>query len=661
MRIVTRSPCCLQVLSVLFALVVAERALASPPPLEIYGATPKTERVELSPDGTMLAIVGTENDKHLLSIQRIGAGGLVSVPLGDLKLANLDWVGNDYIVIYRHDADTLGYGGDVQNFLQGAIIKVKDGSVKPLVRPSPNFLPKVFGRYGFAQQDGHWFGYYGLIPTRPSTDRTSTTGSFEQRYPDLDRIDLESGGITKVAAGAEQNRRWVLDDKGQIVAESEYDPNSGNWRVFLPGSSSKSLVSGHSPFSFALDGLSRSPGTVLMEIGGEDAEIVELHLDNGKVERFLPPGDALHMIHSPSTRLLLGAVGKDMSETAMYDPTLDRRYHALAKAFQGKSLHLASVSADLNRIVVHVSGGDVAGTWQLVDFKTGKADPVAEDYPDLPDAMIGKAQMIDYRAGDGLALQGVLTLPPGTAPHGLPLVVLPHGGPESFDFVHFDWWAQAFAARGYAVFQPNFRGSGGYGTGLRNAGFGQWGRKMQTDISDGVAALAAQGIVDPHRSCIVGASYGGYAALAGVTLQHGLYRCAASYGGVTDMHDMMHFEKDFDRGDQRHYSDPAMRYWISYLGVESADDTALDALSPRIRAAEADAPVLLIYGEKDTVVPPSQSKNMAVALKYADKAVELAELDDEDHWLSRTKTRQDMLKAMVAFVEKYNPPDKPPH
>ncbi len=101
-------------------------------------------------------------------------------------------------------------------------------------------------------------------------------------------------------------------------------------------------------------------------------------------------------------------------------------------------------------------------------------------------------QMIDYRAADGLAMQGVLTLPPGVPAHNLPLVVLPHGGPRPVTGCHFDWWAQAFAVRGYAVFQPNFRGSSGYGTAFRNAGFGQWGRKMQSDISDGVAALAAK-------------------------------------------------------------------------------------------------------------------------------------------------------------------------
>jgi dipeptidyl aminopeptidase/acylaminoacyl peptidase len=345
----------------------------------------------------------------------------------------------------------------------------------------------------------------------------------------------------------------------------------------------------------------------------------------------------------------------DDNDSIMFDPILDRHYRSIAKAFAGHSVRLVSVSDDMSRIVLHVSGTDTAGTWQLVDFKTGKATPVADDYPKIPDDMIGKVVMTDYRASDNLPLQGVLTLPPGIAAQNLPLVVLPHGGPEARDRVHFDWIAQAFAVRGYAVFQPNFRGSSGYGLGFRNAGFGQWGRKMETDVSDGVAALASQGVIDPDRVCIVGASYGGYAALAGVTLQHGLYRCAASYGGVSDPRGLIYNLKAHDAGDAQHYADPAMRYTLSYLGFQSPDDPGLDAVSPRVQAKAADAPILLIYGEKDTVVPPRQSTDMASALKNAGKPVELVELDGEDHWLSRSQTRLQMLKAMVAFVEKYNP------
>jgi dipeptidyl aminopeptidase/acylaminoacyl peptidase len=251
-------------------------------------------------------------------------------------------------------------------------------------------------------------------------------------------------------------------------------------------------------------------------------------------------------------------------------------------------------------------------------------------------------------------MHGVLTLPPGRTAHGLPVVVLPHGGPQARDYPGFDWWAQAFAARGYAVFQPNFRGSSGYGRAFVDAGHGQWGRKMQTDISDGLAALAVQGIVDPKRACIVGASYGGYAALAGVTVQHGLYRCAVADAGVADLRQMLKYE---DAKSGYDASSSTMRYWKQFMGASSASDDSLDAISPAALAGQADAPILLIHGKDDTVVPFAQSLEMQAALKRANKPVEMVVMPNEDHWLSRPETRLSMLTAAVAFVQKYNPAD----
>jgi dipeptidyl aminopeptidase/acylaminoacyl peptidase len=224
---------------------------------------------------------------------------------------------------------------------------------------------------------------------------------------------------------------------------------------------------------------------------------------------------------------------------------------------------------------------------------------------------------------------------------------MPHGGPEARDYPAFDWWAQAFASQGYAVFQPNFRGSDGYGVKFRDAGFGEWGRKMQTDVSDGVAELAHEGLVDPKRACIVGASYGGYAALAGVLLQHGFYRCAVAVAGVSDLSAMINYVHD-QEGDE---PGSGVRYWRAFMGAHA------DEVSPIRKASSADAPILLVHGKDDTVVPFSQSQAMAAALKAAGKPVDLVVMPGEDHWLSREETRTTMLKASVAFVEKYDPPD----
>jgi len=255
---------------------------------------------------------------------------------------------------------------------------------------------------------------------------------------------------------------------------------------------------------------------------------------------------------------------------------------------------------------------------------------------------------VAFKAGDGMALTGYLTLPRARDPKGLPLVVFPHGGPAARDEPGFDWWAQAMASRGYAVLQVNYRGSDGLGEAFLSAGYGQWGRKMQTDLSDGVRYLAAGGIVDPKRVCIVGASYGGYAALAGATLDPGVYRCAVSVAGPAELRHFVAWSRQ--RSDVT-----ALRYWDRFMGAKSASDRRLADISPADHADLATAPILLIHGKDDTVVPFEQSQMMADALKKAGKPYAFVVLSREDHWLSRGDTRLQMLQATMDFLAKNNP------
>jgi dipeptidyl aminopeptidase/acylaminoacyl peptidase len=176
---------------------------------------------------------------------------------------------------------------------------------------------------------------------------------------------------------------------------------------------------------------------------------------------------------------------------------------------------------------------------------------------------------------------------------------------------------------------------------------------MQTDLSDGITDLVKKGLVDAKRVAIVGGSYGGYAALAGVTLQTGVYRCAVSLAGPSNMSKLLLFQSA-NYGTSRN---ALIRYWHEYLGAKNDKDPALDAISPEFHAAKASAPILLIHGVDDTVVPIDQSKRMEAALKRAGKPVEMVTLKGEDHWLSTSETRLQMLTASTAFLERCNPPN----
>jgi dipeptidyl aminopeptidase/acylaminoacyl peptidase len=201
------------------------------------------------------------------------------------------------------------------------------------------------------------------------------------------------------------------------------------------------------------------------------------------------------------------------------------------------------------------------------------------------------------------------------------------------------------------VLQPNFRGSTVSDAHVA-AGYGEWGRKMQTDLSDGVRYLAGEGLIDPARVCIVGASYGGYAALAGVSLQRGIYRCAVAVAGLSDLQWVVKTSAGL-----RLNTNVRTRYGERWLGVSDVGDPSIDERSPLRHADAVTVPVLLIHGRDDTVVRYDQSRRMADALERLHKPVEMVDLQSEDHWLSRSETRLQMLAATVAFLKANNPPD----
>lgn len=308
-----------------------------------------------------------------------------------------------------------------------------------------------------------------------------------------------------------------------------------------------------------------------------------------------------------------------------------------------------SASSDFTKVVVLVDGPNFGYRYILIDLKNSAATPIGKVYDGIDKPL--EKKRITYAAADGLRIPAYLTLPADRPPHNLPLVVLPHGGPAASDTAEFDWWSQALADQGYAVLQPNYRGSD-ISVPFLQAGFGQWGRKMQTDVSDGVSYLAKQGIVDPARVCIVGASYGGYAALAGVTLQPTVYRCAVAVAGISDLSRFLNW---YTRGGLS--GGHATRYWDRFFGVSGSSDPALATISPIQHVDAVTASVLLIHGRDDTVVPYEQSRLMYDALRSHHKDVQLVTLKKEDHWLSRGETRMQMLEAAIAFLRMHDPPD----
>jgi dipeptidyl aminopeptidase/acylaminoacyl peptidase len=205
--------------------------------------------------------------------------------------------------------------------------------------------------------------------------------------------------------------------------------------------------------------------------------------------------------------------------------------------------------------------------------------------------------------------------------------------------------AQAFADNGYLVIQPQFRGSDGFGLKHIQAGYGEWGKKMQDDISDAVNFAVKKGITDPNRVCIVGVSYGGYAALAGGAFTPDLYKCVVAIAGIGDVKSFLSWEK-MERGSKS----SSVSYWKRQLANGEVDKEALKAISPENFAQNFKAPVLLIHGSHDKTVPIEQSEHMNSALKSAKKSVKFVELEKETHYLEDSEARLKMLEESIKFV-----------
>jgi dipeptidyl aminopeptidase/acylaminoacyl peptidase len=219
---------------------------------------------------------------------------------------------------------------------------------------------------------------------------------------------------------------------------------------------------------------------------------------------------------------------------------------------------------------------------------------------------------------------------------------MPHGGPSARDDESWDWMAQFLADRGYLVVQPNYRGSSGYGTHFAALGRGEWGRKMQDDVDDALVWLAERGMVDRARACIVGASYGGYAALRAAQRTPQLYRCAMSFAGVSDLAALSRYDRNF-------FNSRGRRQWLSSQAPDFRE------VSPLNHAAEFTIPVLLMHGDRDVVVPVSESRRMAERLRGAGKPFRYVEQHGGDHHFSRAADRLEFLRELEAFLDQHNP------
>jgi dienelactone hydrolase len=612
-------------------LLLAGGVARANPPVEAFGSLPLYDGWAVSADGKHLAAIRSEAGRPVVLIYEIGAqpGTKPSAFPSDHGVAReVRWLSSDRVVAYYSTNIQFDMDRVSRQWAQAISISA-DGKHAALLPAGPTQPDLDDPESAFVAGD--------------SVFRISAISQSEGRL-------LESGISTTIG--------WIIDGHGNRLARIDRPQRNGSTYTVASGGSGNWKVIATLDASYradlSIDGATMDgQGVALVRYGsGDKRSLDRLDLTSGTITSLLadPGYDVSSTIADEWSGRIIGArlIG-DRPQARYFEPGWAALQSGLEGALPGLNVSILSSDMSTQHLVVQADGPRQPPVFLLYDRATKHASVLANAYPQLTASDLGEVRPYTYKASDGTEIHGYLTLPPGvTDPKNLPLVVFPHGGPETRDYIQFDWWAQFMANRGYLVFQPNFRGSSGYGSALLRAGDGQYGHKMISDISDGTRKLIADGIADPKKVCIVGASYGGYAALMGATFSPGLYACAASYAGFGDVQELFSFDMRAAGNDKDFNA-----LWKRRVGAELSDSAALAEISPAMHADAVRAPVLLMHSLKDVTVPASQSVQERDALKKAGKDVEYAAFDGDDHYLSLSNSRTQMLTRLEGFLAKY--------
>jgi dienelactone hydrolase len=617
------------------------------PSVEAYAAPPLVDEIAISPDGKRIAMVSQSGNDKVLIHFNIAENKPQYVGMGPAKIRNLFWGDNDHVIVVDSLTKALpGFLGYKHEFRLARNINLETRNVTTLFSKEEGFYPIVLGNISRIRADGEY----------------RVTASNYRMPPG--NLCLYSFGLEKarghvILEGTNDTQDFVMTPEGFPIAYSKFSETDKEWSLYynigIPGKTNRFKMvykvkdAMNTP---SLMGLGQGGNSVIIyfDKGETSGEYHEISAD-GVLSPALDTGDhpGTGLLFHPTTWRLAGYSHFDDWITYDYFDPLLKKLSDLLPKLMGEAYHIRFVdfAEDPRKMILYGESASDAGTYYFFDAAKGELSSLAHNYTNLPPEWLTEKQPITYKAADGLEIHGYLTLPPRKDPKNLPLIVVPHGGPQLRDYGDFDWQAQVLASRGYAVLQPNFRGSSGYGKAFVEAGYGEWGKKMQTDLSDGVRHLVKQGLVDPKRVAILGASYGGYAALAGATLDAGVYNCVVSIAGVSDAKSMI----DFELSNSASLDSPRVLYWKQFMG----DPKLYDEISPARQADKAYCPILLIHGTDDTVVPIDQSRRMESALKKAGKPVEFVTYKGQDHWETVGSSRIEMMKAALTFLDKYNP------
>ena len=644
---------CLAALSVVVTVPAtnATQAAAPLPPIEAFGTTPIIDNVSLSTDGRFLASSYTGQKVSIVILDRNIKKLTQRIEFDQtLKLRSMGFISPSLII--ADFSITYTERGDAEQKSEiGAVFAINalDGSSRQLLEAKTNsrIVPssgRFISRVGAAPGE--------ILMAASVLDNAAAGAAASNAVNTVLSVDPLTGKWRIIEKGIRNTGSWMIDTEGKIRARLDFYRKDQRQELKVKRGEEWVTVFEHTDPDFSIVGLGADNQSALAlgASGGERERLWSIPFSGGGKQPLYqdPKHDVEGTVRDIYDRSLKGVrLGGLEQRVEWLDSAAEARVRAIEGALPGRRIEIFGYTPDGKLVLAYAVSRNHPGAYYLVNFSTNRAELVGQEYPQLAKVPLGKVSNMTYPARDGYQVPAYLTMPAGREPKRLPLVVLPHGGPRARDSgVGFDWWSQFVASRGFVVLQPQFRGSTGFGQKHELAGYRQWGQLMQHDVTDGVKHLIDQGIVDADRVCIAGASYGGYAALAGAAFTPDLYRCSVSVAGVSDLVEMLRWEEN-----RYGVESGVVKFWRKHIGKTSDPDVA--QFSPARAADKVTSTVLMMHGVDDTVVPYVQTEFMETAMKRAKIKHEIFQLKSEDHWLSRSPSRIEMLAQLDRFLDQH--------
>lgn len=624
----------------------AATSALTPLPLEVFYNDASVEDVELSPDGThIMALKNVGGDTAIMVIE-IATGKVFYPTKTDNKEFKFNWVtwaNNDRLLMsLRFDSRAPNGVKYSQTRLLATDAK-KPGKMITLVKPDEDAIYNHVSQY----QDN----IISMLPDDPDHVLISVDREVPL-HQTVYKANVNNGKLSRVKKHSGSVRSWFADRAGNVRIGEHYDDKKRKVTYKILDQATQKWVVAWEYVVFdepdiGIAGFGHNPNELFIFADHEGRQaLFKVDLSKPGYPRELILSDKNYdvsgrLIYSNAIKEVVGLYYNDGSSRSVFWNKEFKAFQAgLDKALPDTNNYLVNLSEDGRKYILFSSNNTQPGTFLFGDRDAKSITHVADVYPKLTKDVLVEKEARKYQARDGLELEGYLSLPKNFAKKPIATIILPHGGPMAEDGKGFDMFSTFMANRGYAVFQPNFRGSSGYGHDFMMQAVGGYGLEMQDDLEDAVKYLVAEKIADPKNICIVGASYGGYAALMGATKTPDLFKCAVSFAGMSDLVKM----RDNFR-------------WFANKNTArkqfGEDKDQLKQTSPVRMAEKVKIPILLIHGDDDVVVPVNQSRIMADALKDEGKQYEYIELEEGTHNLDYLPHRQQTFEAMEKFLQKH--------